>query len=140
MSQKVNFKDSIVKSNPNLINNIKNGSGGKELVTMILQQVPREVWINGAIAIKDQITKRLENEQENKTKITEKRIELLSREINDSLDTIQKEMAKENINYEIIKMLQDRIDKKELELKEMQGDADGLFKSIKQYITVKSKM
>lgn len=140
MSQRVDSKDfKLVKSNPNPINNNNNGSSGIELVTKVVQQVPREVWINGATAIINQITKRLDNEREETNKIREKRTDLLYLEIKDLLEATQKEMAKEDINQEIINMLHDRIDKKGIELKELQGDADGLFKSIKQYIAMRSK-
>jgi hypothetical protein len=136
VSQKVDSKDfKLVKSNP--INN--SGSSGIELVIKGVQQVPREVWINGATTLIDQITKRLDNEREETNKIRERRTDLLYLEIKDLLETTQKEMAKEDFNQERINMLHDRIDKKGLELKEMQGDADGLFKSIKQYIAMRSK-
>lgn len=140
MSQRVDSKNfKLVKSNPNPINNNNSGSSGIELVTKVVQQVPREVWINGATAIINQITKRLDNEREETNKIREKRTDLLYLEIKDLLEATQKEMAKEDFNQERINMLHDRIDKKGIELKELQGDADGLFKSIKQYIAMRSK-
>lgn len=127
MSQKVDSKDfKLVKSS---------GSSG---ITKVVQQIPREVWINGATALIDQITKRLDSEREETNKIRERRTDLLHLEIKDLLETTQKEMAKEDFNQEKINRLHDRIDRKGLELKEMQGDADGLFKSIKQYIAMRS--
>ena len=138
MSQEVNSKDfKVIKSNQNPIKN--NGSSGIELVGKVVQQVPREVWINGATALIEQITKRLDNEREETNKIRESRTDLLYLELKNLLETTQEEMAKEDFNQERVKMLQDRIDKKGLELKEMQGDADSLFKSIKQYIAMRYK-
>ncbi|MFE4140455.1 hypothetical protein ACFX4I_01105 [Peribacillus sp. YIM B13472] len=142
MSQKVDSKDfELVKSNPNPSKNNNNGSSGIELVTKGLQQVPREVWIEGASVLLDQLKKHFDNEREGKKKIRDFRTELLYLEIKDLLETIQKEAAKEDFNQERINNLYDRLDKKGLELKEMQDEEDGfanlLLKPIKQFVAMR---
>ncbi|WHY95425.1 hypothetical protein [Peribacillus simplex] len=142
MSQKVDSKDfELVKSNPTPSKNKNNGSSGIELVTKIVQQVPVEVWKEGASTLLDQFNKHLDNEREGKKKIRETRIESLYLEIKNLIENIHREEAREDFNQERINKWYDRLDKKELELKEMQDDADGfqkgLLKLTKQFVAMR---
>lgn len=131
MSQKVDSKDfKLVKSTTNPSKNNNNGSSGIELVTKIAQQVPAEVWIAGVSGLLNQFKKHLDNERDGKKKIRETRSDLLYLEIKNLIENIHKEEGKEDFNQERINKWYDRLDKKELELKEMQDDADGFAKGL----------
>lgn len=142
VSQKVGYKNfELVKSNPSKNNNI--GSSGIELVTKVAQQVPVEVWKTGASALFDQFKKHLDNEREGKKKIRDTRIDSLYLEIKNLIENIHKEEAKEDFNQERINKWYERLDKKELELKDLQDDADGFAKGLlnltKQFVEMRIK-
>lgn len=131
MSQNVDFKDfKLVKSKPNLSTNNKNATSAMEVVTNIVQKVPVEIWKEGASTLFDQFKNHFDVEREGKKKIRETRIENLSLEIKNLIENIHKEEAKEDFNQERINMWYARLDKKELEMKEMQDDADGFAKGL----------
>lgn len=138
MSRKVDSKDfEVVKSIP-ISNENNNILSGIELVTRVVQQVPSEVWKEGAIALFNQFNKHLDDEREGKKKIRDTRNELLYLEIKDLIENIRKEENGEEFNQERINKWYERLDRKEVELKEMQNDADGLAKGLlkltKQFI------
>ena len=99
MSQKVGSKDFELVKNNNI------GSSGIELVTKVVQQVPREVWIEGASALLDQLKKHFDNEREGKKKIRDFRTELLYLEIKDLLETIGGTLKKTLTKKELIACL-----------------------------------
>ena len=120
-----------------------NRNSGIELVSTIVQRVPAEVWKEGASFLFNQFNKYLDNEREGKKKIIETRIESIFLEINNLIDNISKEEAKEDYNQERINTWYNRLDIKQLELKEMQDVADGLVKGLikltKQFIGMRKK-
>lgn len=144
VSQKIESKDfeQLVKINPKPSKNNNNESSGIEKVAKIAQQVPVEIWKEGTSVLLNQFKNYFDNEREGKKKIIETRIESLYLEIKNLIDNIHKEEAKEDFNQERINRWYDRLDKKELELKEMQDEADGfakgLLKLTKQFVSMRN--